>query len=119
MAHLDLRLTHILTSPLPRAHETAEIVAKALRFEHMKVEERLASGVFSPGQLQTLLEHHANSDRILLVGHEPGLSITVGWLIGGANVEMKKGGLAYVTAERIEPGEGVLRWLLTPRLLTI
>jgi phosphohistidine phosphatase len=109
---LDLRLDLILTSPLVRARETAEIAAKALDLEQaLKIEERLASGCgFS--DLQQALSGVPDQARVLLVGHEPDFSELVGRLIGGGSVRVKKASLAFVDVDPVQPGHGCLRWLL-------
>jgi phosphohistidine phosphatase SixA len=52
----------------------------------------------------------------MVVGHEPEFSSTVAEVIGGGNVELKKGALALVDMDD-SVGGGVLRWLLTPAQL--
>jgi phosphohistidine phosphatase len=120
LAALNLRVDLILSSPLPRALETAQIVAEELKMpaEQLIEDGRLAAGVFVLGSLKSLLADHALYDSVMLVGHEPDLSSLVHTLCG-AVIDMKKGGLAYVDVARIEPGHGVLRWLLTPRHLLL
>jgi phosphohistidine phosphatase len=110
----------ILSSPLPRALETARIAAAALAVppDKLVVSDRLAAGAFGLGNLQTLLEHAAANQRVMLVGHEPDFS-TVVMRLTGANVEMKKAGLAFVEAPHVGQDSGLLRWLLTPRQLQI
>jgi phosphohistidine phosphatase len=120
LAALKLRVDLILSSPLPRALETAQIVAEEFNLpkERLIEDGRLAAGVFALGNLQSLLEDHAQYDNVMLVGHEPDLSSLVHTLCG-AVIDMKKGGLACVDTARVEPGLGVLRWLLTPRHLLL
>lgn len=121
LAALDLNLDALFTSPLPRALETAQIVAAGIGLppENVRVEARLEAGAFRLGGLQSLLETQPRSAHIMLVGHEPDFSMVVGQLIGGAAIDLKKGGLARVETTRIEPGSGVLRWLLTPQHLCL
>ena len=54
--------------------------------------------------------------RLLLVGHEPDLSLTVGELTGG-RIDLKKGGLAVVRLEGAARGE--LTVLMRPRELAL
>ncbi|MCC6729287.1 MAG: phosphohistidine phosphatase SixA [Chthonomonadales bacterium] len=115
LAHRGLRLDALLSSPLARARETARIVAEALDAP-LAVEPSLAGG-FSLGALQEIVGRHADVRRAMLVGHEPSLSRVAGQLVGGAAIELKKGGLIWIEADRLEPGGGVLRWLVTPSLL--
>lgn len=121
LAALDVKVNRVLSSPLPRALETAQIAAEALGFSahSIVVDTRIEAGAFRLGSLQSLLETEPRSARILLVGHEPDFSMVVGQLVGGAAIEFKKAGLARVESDRLEPGNGVLRWLLTPQILTL
>jgi len=96
IARLSLDLRLIITSPLLRAKQTAAIVADELRMrDELVVDDRLANG-FNAEVCRAILADHADADSILLVGHEPTMSVTLGELIGGASVELKKGGLAGI-----------------------
>jgi phosphohistidine phosphatase len=121
LAALDVKVDRVLSSPLPRALETAQIAAEALGISAGSVvtDARLEAGAFRLGSLQSLLETEPRSARLLLVGHEPDFSMVVGQLVGGAAIEFKKAGLARVEIDRVEPGHGVLRWLLTPQILAL
>jgi len=115
---LDLDLDAIITSPLARARETAEIVASALKITAIKEDARLGTG-FDLGSLEEILQDHADAKAIMLVGHEPSMSSTIGRLIGGARVDLKKGGLACVDLPDASSRAGVLLWLATPKLLLL
>ncbi len=109
----------IVTSPLTRARQTAEIVARELGMSAALVEdERLALG-FDRDQLVAIIDAHPGLESIMVVGHEPSFSATVAKLIGGGRVQLKKGGLARVDiAERVgDMVFGVLVALLTPHML--
>jgi phosphohistidine phosphatase len=67
--HPDL----ILTSPLIRAVQTAEILAQALKFKgELQVAPQLAHG-FQAQQFYELLAQFPRAKEIALVGHEPEL----------------------------------------------
>ena len=118
LVKLDLGLDLIITSPLVRAYQTAEIVAKHLSLPDKLVkDDRLAPG-FGLKELAQILQAHAAADALMLVGHEPDLSEMTSQLIGGGQVEFKKGSLACVDVPDIFTLKGELVWLLTPRLLT-
>lgn len=118
LRQLDLGLERILTSPLPRASETAEIVADALELrKELQVDQRLAYG-FRLGALQEMAAEWQPAKRVMLVGHNPGMAVVPGQLAGGAALDMKKAGFIRVDAEVIEPGAGLLKWLVPPALLT-
>jgi phosphohistidine phosphatase len=110
----------ILSSPLARAHQTAEIVALALDREVETVEE-LASGAVLEDFLE-ILNRWSASGSLLLVGHEPDFSTAGALLVGapeGALV-LKKAGLMRVDIDgAAQAGAGRLRWLLTPSHLAL
>lgn len=63
----------ILSSPLIRAVQTAEILAQTLKFKkELQLTDLLAHG-FGEQQLRRLLEEHPDAREIVLVGHEPEL----------------------------------------------
>ncbi len=117
---LDVRPDTIFTSPLPRAVQTAEIVAEVLVPDvAVQQREELAPGA-SLSDVQHVLQGRANDESVLLVGHEPDFSSIIGALIssGSARIELKKGGLALVETDvPIGQGTGRLRWLVEPALL--
>lgn len=116
LARIGLKPGIILTSPLVRAAQTAEIVAHALGMaDRVREEPRLAG--FSLEHLRTVVTAHSDRRSLMLVGHEPSFSTVVGQLIGGANVRMKKGGLAIVEADAITIGSGTLLALVPPAML--
>jgi phosphohistidine phosphatase len=124
MRRLGLSFDALLTSPLPRARQTADAVAAALGAEAL-VEE--ISGLSPESAVEHLLFGLARyQDRadVLLVGHEPLLGKTVAHLLAEKsdrstlNVEFKKGGLCRIEIEALPPpGPGTLHWLLTPKQL--
>ncbi len=117
LAGLDLDLKVILTSPLVRAHQTASIVASALRLkDKLVVDGRLGPG-FGKDSLAAILKDHAASEELMLVGHEPGMSETVSALIGGGRIVCKKGGVACVSLADFPSLKGNLVWLIPPRVL--
>jgi phosphohistidine phosphatase len=130
MRKLGLAPDVIVTSPLARARQTAEVVAEILGLEARLVEDdRLAPG-FSLDKLGGVLSHlkgGSSGESVLLVGHEPDLTEIVGRLVGGADVLFKKGALARVDlpartsisggSSRGLEGRGQLVWLLQPAVL--
>lgn len=115
---LDLDLDVILTSPLTRAVQTAAIVAGGLGLADRVLEEpRLGAGFNVAALAAILTELPAGHRRILLVGHEPGISQVVGEITGGSDVVVKKGGLARVDLTDGEDLRGTLVWLLPPKVM--
>jgi len=107
----------ILSSPLVRAQQTAEILAEGLDLRDRLVTDRRLGPGFDPRQLKALLAAHRDASALLLVGHEPDFSDTISRLIGGGRLDLKKGGLALVELEDRATPAGRLLWLLPPRVL--
>jgi len=64
----------LLTSPAPRAHETAELVAQACEFAGPLEAHRSLYLAEEPAYLAALRKLPAQVSRVLLVGHNPTLS---------------------------------------------
>lgn len=118
LAKLELGLDLIVTSPLARALQTAQIVADHLGMrDKMELDEKLGAG-FGAARLPKVLHAYADAKSLMLVGHEPGLSEAVGSLVGG-RIILKKGGMAYVQLADAAAKKGELAWLLQPRTIGI
>lgn len=117
IAQLEIEPDIIITSPLARAKETAAIVAGQLKMK--PVEDARLAGDFGANALTQILREHADAQAVMLVGHEPDFSRTIGELIGGGRMHVKKGGLVRVDVDgaSLQPGE--LVWLIPPKALTI
>ena len=100
----------ILSSPLPRAVQTAQAAQKQVGGE-LITEEALSPGATARGVRAALKKQSA--DEIMLVGHEPDFSELVRAFTGGT-VKMAKAGLARVDLD--ENGKGRLIWLLPPKV---
>jgi phosphohistidine phosphatase len=106
----------LVTSPLVRAAETAEIVGAALGVP-VVVDRRLAGPLFAE-DLGDILASAGAPERPCLVGHDPDLSSLLGELIGLAVVPMRKGTLARVDFDGpVLGGRGTLRFLVPPEVL--
>jgi phosphohistidine phosphatase len=118
LRRLSPGLDVVLTSPLLRARETAEIVASRLGLaDRVREEPRLGLDFDLPALAAILAGLKDDHRRILLVGHEPGFSTVIGELTGGCRVVMKKGALARVDLTPGAATRGNLVWLLQPRVL--
>lgn len=117
MKELGITPDVILTSPLVRAKQTAEIAAEHLSLgDKVKEDKRLAPGFAVPA-VGEILKQYRDAGSIMLVGHEPDFSETLSSLIGGGRIVCKKGGLALVELEQPDSLQGELLWLLPPSLL--
>lgn len=124
MKKMELSFDRIFTSPLPRAEQTAEIVAGKLK---MKKRLLIAAELRPGGDAKRLIRQIAAAKRmpksILLVGHEPDLSELISLLVTGtieAGFALKKCGLAKLEVEQLRPEKcAVLTWLLLPDQLKL
>ena len=110
LSRAGLRPEAIYTSPLVRARQTGEILGEVFGLPP-QADERLRCGA-AFGDAQALAAERGPA-RIMFVGHEPDLSTIVHQLTGG-RVKMRTSGCARVQADRVEPGLGILLWLLAP-----
>ena len=107
-------------SPLLRAQQTAQIVAKAYNDQPVvTVEELLPES--DPPALMSWLGQHSTVDVVAIVGHQPNLGLVVTWLMSGikaSRVALTKGGTCLLEfSSSVSPGNGTLQWLLTPSQL--
>lgn len=109
---LKVRPDAILSSPLPRAYETAAIAAKQLK-RAVTREKALAKG-FNAQKFRKLLEKNPG-EELLLVGHEPEFSEVLQALTG-ARVKIAKAGVACVD---MDVEEGTLVWLFPPKIAKV
>jgi phosphohistidine phosphatase len=116
---LDIGFDHIITSPLVRARQTADVFA-----EHLKTKPSLSnSDALTPaGSAASVIQEigkHARKGRIALVGHEPNMGELAARLLGArGGVAFKKGAICRIDFEVLPPkGLGLLRWFVTPRML--
>ncbi len=86
---LGVEVEACITSPKVRARDTARIACEEMGCEVVTEEAALQGGPFDPREVA------AGMDDVLLVGHDPDFSMAVHDLTG-AQVRMKKGGLAAV-----------------------
>lgn len=107
----------IVTSPLARARQTAELVAKAYGKARLIEWPELAPEAKRAALFRRLSEL-GDDGAAALVGHEPSLSGLAGFLLAGAKapaLELKKGGaLLLELPKACKPGSAELRWLLQP-----
>jgi phosphohistidine phosphatase len=115
---MDLKFDLILSSPYVRGAQTAQIVAAELDEEVTFSDHLVPNG--NPLELiREVIDE--KPQRVLLVGHEPYLSGLISILFTGdsdAAIELKKGGICKLTADRLSFGKcATLNWLLTPKQL--
>jgi phosphohistidine phosphatase len=119
LEELGVGFDHIITSPLTRTRQTADIFAESLKSKpSLSQSDALAPAGTSAAVIQELAKH-MRKGRIALVGHEPNLGELAARLIGARlPLEFKKGGICRIDFEVFPPkGVGQLRWFVTPRML--
>jgi phosphohistidine phosphatase len=111
----------ILTSPLARARETAEILAAELGSVDIETFPALASGE-STRSLCAALATRSCRSGVALVGHEPDLGELASYILTGdesaAHLRFRKAGVATFELESLaQLRPATLRWFLPPSLL--
>ncbi len=120
---LDLSFDLILTSPLVRAHQTAEILQKVGLGDRLEISDHLAPS----GKLEDWIQWYNHWQQsgggcLALVGHEPGLSTWAETLVWGearGHLTLKKAGVMGLTLPESGQlvGQCELFWLVPPRYL--
>ena len=110
----------LLSSPLIRARQTAQILTDVAGWPQAEEVHELSPGEAVLAVLTLLGKDR--SKRVAVVGHQPGLeALLTACLLGedGAlAVDMKKNAVACVSFEDSpRAGRAVLKWLATPRML--
>lgn len=113
---LKLRPDVVLTSPLVRAVETAELLSEGIDAPAPVADDRLLPGA-TWDAVAAAIGERPGARRVMLVGHEPDLSEVIAELSGAASVRMRKGALACVEfGGSPGPGTGEIAWLIDPDL---
>jgi len=118
LARLEKRPDVLLTSPLPRAKQTADIAAGAWGKLKPKKTDVLAGGSFT--EVAGVVDKLPADAVVALVGHEPGVSELLSAILGSkdaAAFTFKKGGVAVVDVPGPLGQGGSLVWAMPPRLL--
>jgi phosphohistidine phosphatase len=111
LAEMNVAPASVLSSPLPRAFQTAQIAADALGLQ-AEEEPALRPG-FSAVKARALIKRAQGAD-LMLVGHEPDFSGIIRALTGGI-VKLGKGGIARIDVED-DGSAGRLIWLIPPKV---
>ncbi len=117
MQDFGLEIDLVVTSPLVRTRETAEIIVDTLKTPRIEIHDSLAPG----SNWKKIAEWTAeeNVARVAWVGHAPCVGRFVAKAIGGgdASIRMQKGAIASICLENgfVQPGE--LQWLVTAQVI--
>jgi len=119
LATLNFTLDIVLTSPLVRAVQTAEILARGWS-PHPEVVTfpALDIGVSIPRLIEGLAPY-GKASGVALVGHEPGIGELAAWLTGArVPLPFKKGAVCRIDVPAWPPTrQGALIWFATPKML--
>ena len=98
----------VLCSPSRRTRETLEAVLAAIGYVDQRIEPSIYEA--TPGTLISLADLHVEAERLMLVGHNPGLERLAALLHSGQSGDyrgMPPGGVAVLTVPAdtsLEPG---------------
>lgn len=119
----DLSFDLLVSSPLKRAQQTADILQNTIgigeRFESSELVPSAPPQAFT----KWLAGHSQNAVSVLAVGHEPQLSVFASWALAAQMatfIDLKKSGaicLELESFDSIKPGTAELSWLLGPKQL--
>jgi phosphohistidine phosphatase len=115
LLHLDAAPTVVMTSPLLRAHQTAEILAKLSRPQPRVVQvPALAPGGAATDVMQALVGAR-RARRLAVVGHEPDLGALAAHILRAqAAIPFKKGAMCRID---LSESTAALVWFLPPAAL--
>lgn len=114
LAGQTFALDLLISSPKARARQTAELIADEIGIA-VGIDERLA-GALDVDDLSQIVDN-LGGQRVMLVGHDPDFSELAAQLSGTLRLPLKKGALARIDVSLpLQPGAGILRWLLVPEL---
>ena len=108
----------ILSSPLKRALQTAEVARKTLKYKGDIIRTTALEPGASVQQVWDEIRDHRDKACLMLVGHNPLFSQLAAYLLGSADmqVDFKKGGLMKIDIEHFPPvPRGILCWYITPK----
>lgn len=119
LAEHDVKPTRIVTSPLVRAVQTAEIIAEAHGYEGaITVWRPLVPDGTSVLKALRPLDDAIEQDTVALVGHEPLMRSMAAHLLGLSMFPgFKKSAVCLI--KRKAGGTGAFRWMLVPRTMTL
>lgn len=118
LKRLDLHPTHIFSSPLVRAVETARILYAVLALPNPVNQREELLPDAACGRFATLLKDLPLDSCVLCVGHEPHLGLLAGLLLTGkpsASFRFKKAGACMIELPvPVRIGHGSLHWWMEP-----
>jgi phosphohistidine phosphatase len=116
---LDVQFDQILSSPLVRAKQTAEVFAELMKSKPPVALTDALTPAGSPAAVIQELAKHMRKARVALVGHEPNIGELAAHLVGAKTpMPFKKGAICRIDFAVFPPkGKGQLIWFVPPRML--
>ena len=117
---LSIQFDCVISSPLKRSLQTASLVGTETGYESQILLSKALAPEATLKEFQSFLRQSQHYENLLVVGHNPNLTLFLGSLLvpagspGPANIRLRKGSLARVSLTR---GPGTLTWLLDPRIV--
>jgi phosphohistidine phosphatase len=119
---MKLNFDLVVSSPLKRSLQTAQLVATETGYEQKILISNALAPTATYAQFQRLLRECAAYENLLVVGHNPNITAFLGQLIGAGPVDdpsisrirLRKGSLARLSLQR---GPAVLQGLIDPRVV--
>jgi phosphohistidine phosphatase len=118
-AAAEVKPTLVLTSPLVRAIQTADIASSVLNYKQEILRTKALLPGSIPEQVWDEIRVHREEAELLLVGHDPLFTRLAGYLLGAPelHVDFKKGAIMRVDFDHFGPQpKGLLRWFLVSKL---
>jgi phosphohistidine phosphatase len=120
---MNLQFDLIVSSPLKRSMQTASLVGTETGYEAAILSSAALAPEATYAQFRNLLREYEETENLLLVGHNPNLTLFLGALLTQAQndseakgriagVRLRKGSLARINLAR---GPATLQWMLDPR----
>jgi phosphohistidine phosphatase SixA len=108
--------TAIVSSPVLRAKQTAELARKRLSHKPKVIEDPCLYGDSAPSEVLEFLSGLKKDDKVVLVSHMPLIFELLYNMTGGRfEVELLNGSIAAVRFKgKASEGKGVLTWLIQP-----
>jgi phosphohistidine phosphatase len=116
---LGVSFDQILSSPLVRARQTADVFAEIMTSKPPVANMDALTPAGSPAAVMQELGKYMRKARIALVGHEPNMGELAAFLIGAKiPLPFKKGAVCRIDFSVFPPkGKGTLCWFITPKML--
>jgi phosphohistidine phosphatase len=118
LARHGVRFARVVTSPLVRAVETAELVAVTVGFDGgLDVSDAMTPDGSWKHLVKAVLEPMANEPSLALFGHEPSIGHFLSKLLGQKGLSMQKGAVARLDFKHADTPARLV-WTLSPKHLT-